>query len=282
MVENEIVPAAVTPVVEAPAQTALQTVTEAPTATVEVAPAPVAQTVETPVSEAPRAPEVAKPAETVLAEALDKPAEAVTESPKVETEVKTEGEKDGSTTEEPAKDGQTEEKAPPPAFDAFTVPEGITLTEDRIKEFTSLLSELELSGKADHKAVQEFGQKAVDFHIGEIKQAVEDVNKYYQTSWDKQKQDWKDSFLKDPEIGGNRFQTTVDSALSFIRTHGGNSEQQAEFRNLMETSGLGNHPVMIRILANAGKAMAEGQPLAATKPVSPPKSKTATLYGKSS
>lgn len=229
--------------------------------------------------EAVKAPE----ATTVLAEQIDKTKTPVPETPKVETpEVKPDLNKE---------EGQFVDPAPPttPVYEAFKVPEDVTLDSERTKAFTDILSTLELDVKADeaskeavHAKMQEFGQKAVDFHVNEIKRTVEDVNKLYQTSWERQKTEWKDAFLKDPEMGGNRFQTTVDSALSFIRTHGGSAEQQTEFRNLMEASGLGNHPAMIRILANAGRAMSEGQPLAASKPAPAPKSKTATLYGKSS
>jgi len=216
-------------------------------------------------------------AETVMGEALDakpaetpKPTEAqapVAEAPKVE--------------EQKATEGQSEEPAPPPTYDPFTLPEGVSLDQERVNKFTEILGELERSGKADHAAVQQFGQKAVEFHIEEVKKAVTDVTSLYQQTWERQKTEWKDSFLKDPEIGGNRFQTTVDAARNFIRTHGGTPEQQQEFRNVMESSGLGNHPAVIRLLANAGAAMKEGVPLATVKPVSPPKSKTATLYGKS-
>lgn len=178
--------------------------------------------------------------------------------------------------------GQSEETAPPPTYDPFTLPEGIQLETEKITEFNGLLAELEKSGKADHSAVQAFGQKAVDFYLNETKKVLEDQQKLMITTWERQKNDWKESFLKDPEIGGNRFQTSVDSANSFIRTHGGTVEQQTEFRNLMETSGLGNHPSMIRILAKAGSAMSEGRPLTANLPPSAPKSKVTTLYGKTS
>lgn len=256
--------ASVTPVVTSvEAVTTPPVVAETPVVTTVV---PVATTVAPPVVE------VVKPPETVLAEAIDK---TKVTTPPVAEAIKTE--------EVKPKEGETksDEPAPAPVYDTFTLPEGITLDPERVSKFTEILSELEVKSKADHALVQEFGQKAVDFHVSEIQKAVENVTKLYSTTWDRQKTEWKDNFLKDPELGGNRFQTTVDAALSFIRTHGGTAEQQTEFRNLMETSGLGNHLAMIRLLANAGRAMSEGKPLAASKPVSEPKSKTQTLYGRS-
>lgn len=234
---------------------------------VEAPPAPVVAPVEAPV-----VPEV-KPAETVLAAEIDK------NKPPVEAN-KTEG-------------GQSAEPAPPPkeevapteivkpTYADFVLPEGSTLDKDRISQFTDILADLELKGKADHGITQEIGQKLVDFHVNEVKQVADNYTKMLTEAWGKQKNDWKEAFLADPEIGGNRFQTTVDSALSFIRTHGGTNEQQAEIRNLMESSGLGNNGAIIRLFANAGRAMSEGRPLAAVNPVPTPRSKTATLYGKS-
>ena len=268
-------PVAAAPVT--PATTSAQApqapVTEAPTAPVVAQapnPAPVAETPPVAPPEAPKAPE------TLIAQSLD--ATKPTEPPK-QPEVKPEGENKTAEGETKAQEGQTAEPAPPPTYDPFTVPEGVNLDAERVKEFTDILSELEVTGKADHEFVQKFGQKAVDFHVQEVTKAVETLQGLYQTQWEKTKAEWKDSFLKDPEIGGTRFQTTVDSARNFIRTHGGTPEQQQQFRDVMESSGLGNHPAIIRLLANAGLAMREGVPLAATTPLTPPKSKVATMYG---
>jgi hypothetical protein len=258
----------------APAETTQAPVTAAapPVAPVtETAPAPVLEAVKT---EQAKAPEVAKATpDTVLGEALDKkPAETPKEPPKTEAKVE--------STEKKTEEGKSDEPAPLPVYDAFKLPEGVTLEADRVAEFTKVLSDLETSGKVPHDLVQKFGQTMVDTHIAEVKKATDALTAKYLEVWDNQKTEWKDSFLKDPEIGGNRFQTTVDSALSFIRTHGGTSEQQTEFRNLMNSSGLGNHPAVIRLLANAGRAMAEGKPLVASKPAPQAKSKVETMYGK--
>jgi hypothetical protein len=236
------------------------------------------------------APVVAEPAvavetpvvapQTILTEAIDKANEPPKENITQSTEVTPPGEDTGKTDTKVTEGGQSEDTAPPPKYDPFKLPEGISLQQERVSEFTALLADLETKGKADHTLVQEFGQKAVDFHVAEMTKLQTELTKLYQTAWDRQKVAWKDQFLKDPELGGNRTQTTVDSALTFIRTHGGTAEQQTEFRNLMETSGLGNHPAMIRLLASAGRAMSEGKPLAAPKPVpNEPKSKVKTLYG---
>lgn len=178
----------------------------------------------------------------------------------------------------PIVEGQSAEPAPPPTYEAFQLPEGAVVIPERLGEFTSLLSSFETNTKADHAAVQAFGQQLVDRHIAEVQRAVAEVHKANVNAWDAQKTAWKDQFIQDPELGGNRMQTTVDAAIGFIRTHGGTDAQQAEFQALMNESGLGNHPVMIRLLAKAGAAMSEGRPLAAQAPAVQ-KTKTQKLYG---
>lgn len=249
-----------------------------------VAPVPVAPAVEpAPIAPAEVTPPVAaeKPPEAPVAEVApptvlgEAPKETPPEKP---VEAPVEGKEPAETAEKKSEGGQSDETAPPPKYDPWTLPEGIKLDETKAQEFTTLLADLEKSG-GDHSAIQQFGQKAVDLYVNEVKTAVEGIQKYYQDTWDKTKTTWREEFLKDPDLGGNRFQTTVDAANTFIRTHGGTADEQAEFRALMDSSGLGNHKVVIRILANAGKAMSEGRPLASVKPPAAPKSKTQTLYG---
>lgn len=183
-------------------------------------------------------------------------------------------------TEIKKEDGtQSAEPAPLPAYEAFTVPEGVTFQDDKLSAFTKELGEFQNLTKADQAEVQKFGQKLVDRHVAEVKSAIERMNEAYTANWEKQKSDWKDAFMKDPEIGGNRQETSVNAAVEFIRTHGGTDKQQQEFRELMNLTGIGNHPAMIRMLAKANMNMAEGKPLPASKPVSAPTSKVGKRYG---
>lgn len=181
---------------------------------------------------------------------------------------------------EKKQEGQTAEPAPLPVYEAFKLPEGFEADKERLGEFTKALGEFE-TGAKDHASTHAFGQKLLEFHVGELERNLTRQQEAFATAWAKQKTDWKDAFLKDPEIGGNRAMTTVDAALSFIRTHGGTEKQQQEFRQLMEDSGLGNHPAMIRMLANATRNMSEGRPLAAKpSPIQDKKSRTEKMYGK--
>lgn len=181
---------------------------------------------------------------------------------------------------EPKKDegSQSADPAPLPTYEEFKLPEGVSLKTELVGGFTKLLGEYE-TGPKDHASTQEFGQKLVDQHVALVKEGQEKLHEAYAASWEKQKIDWLQEFKDDPEIGGNRQETTAASANKFISTHGGTEAHQAEFRQLMESTGMGNNKIMIRMLANAAQNMAEGRMTPGTKPIKETKNKTQTLYG---
>ena len=180
----------------------------------------------------------------------------------------------------PIAEGQSDEPAPPPSYEPFTLPEGATVDAERIGDFTSLLGSFESQTKADHAAVQALGQQLMDRHVSEMQRVLQTVQEAGLAARTAQQTAWRDQFISDPEIGGNRQQTTVNSAIEFVRTHGGTEEQQAEFRQLMNETGIGNHPAMIRLLAKAGMAMSEGRPLAASQPSPSKPTRIQAMYGK--
>ena len=215
-------------------------------------------------AEAPKT-EEAKKAETLLGQ--EKKAE---EKP---VEVKPE-------TKPEEKVAETKEAEIPqlPSYEPFTLPENIKFDEGKMDEFTKFLGEFESTNKLPHDAAQKLGQEMVDRHLAELNRYTESLT----TAWEKQKTDWKDSFAKDPEFS-NRHDTVVNAAIDAIGIYGGNDAQQNEFRELMESTGIGNHPAMIRLLSNITLAKAEPKPLAA--PTIAPKggnSKIERMYGKKS
>ncbi len=176
---------------------------------------------------------------------------------------------------EPEKPAEKQEIAPP-VYEPFKLPEGITVDDTKLGDFTKSLSDFELTSKASHEEVQKLGQSLIDRHMEEMTRYTESLTQ----AWEKQKTDWKDSFLKDPEFA-NRTDTVVKSAIDAINVYGGDAKQQTEFRELMESSGLGNHPAMIRLLSNIMLAKKEPTPLAAPQIASSQKaSKVEKMYGR--
>lgn len=181
-------------------------------------------------------------------------------------------EKDGSQSDEPA---------PLPIYDKFNASEGFDLDDGLIGDFSKTLGEFERTTKADHAEVQKFGQSLIDRHIAEVKGTIDRYNETLLDRFEQQKTAWRESFENDPEMGGNRKDTTLNAALEFIKTHGGTADQQQEFRQLMHETGVGNHPALIRLLAQAARSSAftEGKPLPASTPVPTARSKVEKRYG---
>lgn len=176
---------------------------------------------------------------------------------------------------------QSDEPAPLPSFDAWVFPENVIVDQTRVGEFTKQLGEFALEAKLDPKVLQTFGQKLIDRHVAEVQTVAQKVAEDYDKIWKDQTKSWYDAFTKDPEIGGKRQDTTVNAAREFIRRHGGTDEQQTEIRTLMQKTGLGNHPALIRLFAKATIAMREPKAVPAqAPPVQQNKSRTQKYYGK--
>lgn len=255
---NETVPTPLVPVAAAPVA--------AP-----AAPAPVAQTPAAPVA----VPAAAPPADTaksptVLGAEPVKAPEIVKDAPVVAESAPAPQKEEAALSAEPA---------PLPTYDAFVLPEGVAFDTAKLGEFTGMLAEIE-QAKGDHAKMQATGQKLLDKYVSEIKGALTMQEEMRVAAEEKRATDWHDAFMKDPEIGGARWETSRNAAQEFIRTHGGNEAQQKEFRDLMNQTKIGNHPAMIRILAKAMTAMHEGRPLPAQTPESRPMSKIEKRYGK--
>ena len=75
--------------------------------------------------------------------------------------------------------------------------------------------------------------------------------------------DWAKQAKEDPEIGGKNWDQTVQLSAKALDHFGAKSEKNDkgeetnEFRKLLNESGLGNHPVMLRMFRNVGAAISE-------------------------
>lgn len=234
----------------APVVTASPAVVEA--APVTAVAAPVVQepaVVTAPVVEA--APEVKTEAPVETAKPLLSTEDAKTESPKTD-EVKTEAE------------APKVEPAQLPIYE-FKLPEGLDANNQIFKSFQTKLGEFQNISKADQAAVQKFGQELIDMREKDVKAFAEAQNKYNWDWFNKRNADWLDSAKKDPVIGGDNFDATVNSASQAVRLYGGNKTQQIETAKLLQETGLENSPVMLRFLSNITKVAAkEGEPVSGT------------------
>ncbi len=189
-----------------------------------------------------------KPTETLLgaseAPKIENIPESTVENPVESTEIKTENQ---SIEQE---SNQSDEPASLPTYEEFIAPEGLDLDAERVGDFTSVLAEFESKTKADHAEVQAFGQQLIERFATEVNRFKENYDNTLQEAFDNQKNSWKEAFENDPEIGGNRKDTTMKLVIDGLGAYGGTPEQLTEFRTTMENTGVGNNPAQIRVLSN--------------------------------
>lgn len=263
----------------------------APNATPAVAPeaTPASPTpVETPVvpADAAPTPAVVEPSEAKPAKVAPDAAPAE-ESPLLTPDEPKKEETKPADAEKPVegkkKDGeaQSDEPAPLPTYETFVFPEGSTFDEAKLSDFTNQLGEFEHTTKASHEEVQKLGQALIDRHISGVEEAITRHTEALVNEWNERKKGWVEKFNSDPEIGGNRKETSLREAKEFIKTHGGKQGDVDAFYKALQDTGADSHPDVVRFILNVknSSTFRTPQPLVAQKPVPEVKSKIAKRYG---
>ncbi|EFM18640.1 peptidase [Pantoea sp. aB] len=138
------------------------------------------------------------------------------------------------------KDGDKKPEGAPEAYE-FKAPEGAELDKDAVAQFEPIARELNLS--------QEQAQKLVDLYGSKV---MPQLMKQQADTWQKQVADWGTAAKDDAEIGGDKFDgnlTRAKQAMDKFAT--------PQLREFLETTGMGNHPELIRVFVKVGAAMSE-------------------------
>jgi hypothetical protein len=130
----------------------------------------------------------------------------------------------------PAKPGQAVKAETAAAPLKLAPPEGFDASSDAWKEFTRTASELRLDAKGAERLLQ--------MHQAEVAR-TRDANL----------DAWEAAARLDREIGGDRLERTIADARDFIDRHG-----TPELTALLDETGLGSHPEVLRALARAARA----------------------------
>jgi hypothetical protein len=151
-------------------------------------------------------------------------------------ETKVEGEEDKAKKEEP--------EGAPEAYEDFTVPEGVELDATVAEDLKGLAKELNLP-QAKAQQIADLGVKMAEKWAADHTALVE-----------KTSEEWVAASKADPEFGGPKLQASLASAAKAIDTFG-----TPEFRALLNTSKLGNHPEFVRFVSRVGNATTEDSKL---------------------
>lgn len=124
----------------------------------------------------------------------------------------------------------------PEVYADFTAPEGVELDKDLLAEFTPLAKELNLT--------QENAQKFVDL-------AAKIVTKQF-AAMEAQHLQWAEDAKADTEIGGDKLAANLALGKKVIDYAGG-----AALRTVLNDTGLGNHPALIKAFAKLGNLISD-------------------------
>jgi hypothetical protein len=123
----------------------------------------------------------------------------------------------------------------PEAYD-LKMPEGVELDQAATTEFTAIAKELKLDQAAAQKLADigaKMAQRQADAHA----QLVET---------------WTEQVKTDKEIGGDKLAENLGVARKAIDTFG-----SPELKALLNSTGLGNHPEVVKLAFKVGKAISE-------------------------
>lgn len=152
------------------------------------------------------------------------------------------------------------EKVIPEAYE-FKLPEGVTMDADTSAELTAIAKEFKLD-QGEAQKVADLGAKQAQRWAEQQQNAIA-----------QQVAEWAQQASADKEIGTPENLAVAKKALD---TFGNDA-----LRELLNTSGLGNHPEIIRAFFKAGKAIAEDQVVTGgAGPAAAPKSVASVLYDK--
>lgn len=132
-------------------------------------------------------------------------------------------------------------------------PEGQTFDAEAFAVAEPVLREMNLSNEAAQKLVSVYAEKVLPMLVERAgKQAETSVNERAVTI----RKEWAEAARADTEIGGAKFDETIDSVAKVWDRFG--IKPDTGIRQILNESGIGNHPDMLRFLSRVGKAMGEG------------------------
>ena len=131
---------------------------------------------------------------------------------------------------------ETEAAGAPEEYATFDLPNDFDMNQDTLAEYHAWSKENNLT--------QEQAQKGVDM-VAQMKQAEMDA-------WVQQQKSWVEDAKADAEFGYDKFDESISVAVKARDSFG-----TSEFNEMLDSSGLGNHPEMIRFLHRVGKAISE-------------------------
>lgn len=181
------------------------------------------------------------------------------------------------TADKPSEGDKAEGEAPagaPEAYADFTAPEGIELDAEVTEAFKADARELNLTQDQAQKLIDravELQGKWAEGQVGAIDEAVKaSGGALVPTAI---REEWVTQAKADTEFGGAKLDESLATAKRALEAYG--SPKLAE---LLDKSGLGNNPEIIRLLVKAGKTVSEDSYVGGTSRDGKAKDAASQLY----
>jgi hypothetical protein len=148
---------------------------------------------------------------------------------------------------DPAKDATANVPPAQVSVEDLKLPEGVSLDAEQGKAFVELLNNADLSGK-------DRGQALIDLHQKEITRVHGELVNNQRKVWDDLNTGWKNELRNDPELGGNRLNTSLSMAKAVLQDNTSDADLKAILSHT-DLNGMGNFPPFIRFLNAIGKKL---------------------------
>jgi hypothetical protein len=163
--------------------------------------------------------------------------------------------------DKPASDGGEkpgDKPAGAPEKYEIALPEGLSLDESLFSAAEPVLRELNLSNEQATK----------------LASVIAEVRASEAEAFVQQVQEWGKTTQADPEIGGKALESTLTEGRKALAKHG-----TPELRALLDNTGLGNHPEVVRFFARVGKTIPTEDSVVTGERSGGTKSMAERLYG---
>ncbi|QMN52775.1 peptidase [Citrobacter freundii] len=147
---------------------------------------------------------------------------------------------DGEKTADKPDDKEQKQEGAPEKYE-FKPAEGQELDTAALEQFEPIARELNLTNEQAQKMVDLYGTKIMPM-----------VQKQQAESWQKTTEQWAADVKADKEIGGDKLTANLSAAQRALEQFG-----DPELKEYLDSTGLGNHPALVKAFIKVGKAMSE-------------------------
>ncbi|UOZ12990.1 peptidase [Enterobacter roggenkampii] len=146
---------------------------------------------------------------------------------------------DGDKPAEKPGDKEQKQEGAPEKYE-FQAAEGVELDTEALKDFEPVARDLNLTN--------EQAQKLVDAYP----KILAGVQQRQAEAWQAQTEQWAADVKADKDIGGDKLTANLSAAQRALDLFG-----TPELKEYLNTTGLGNHPDLVKTFVKIGKAMSE-------------------------